>query len=54
MYMNKLIRYITAFIFSAVCLLAQNASAQSANGTIEGRVFNSLTGQYLVNARVIV
>ena len=54
MYMNKLIRYITAFIFSAVCLLALNARAQSANGTIEGRVFNSLTGQYLVNARVIV
>ncbi|MDP3071904.1 MAG: TonB-dependent receptor [Opitutaceae bacterium] len=38
----------------AALFLAQTASAQSATGMVEGRVFNTGTGKYLNNARVAI
>ncbi len=48
------VRLLLRLVFVAGLLLATGLRAQSATGTIEGRVQNSVTGDYLNNARVSI
>src|SRR5690349_20441305 len=41
-------------ILAGFCLFGAAAGAQSATGTIEGRVFNTTTGDYIEHARITV